>query len=85
MVTIAVDLLADQFNGDLFDGQDATAILRPIQGIKPDKLVVKYASGVGGGNPDCLATFKDERAARVWFSLVEDDDSPEWFDENVVT
>lgn len=84
MVTIQLDMAADFFPRDLRDGEDATSICPPIRGIVPDKLVVRSAVGPGGGNPDCLATFEDETKARRWFAIVADDDSPSWFDDNVV-
>jgi hypothetical protein len=87
MVTVAVDLNGDSFPNDIYDGQDVTDICPPTSGIKPDKLIIKYACGAGGGNPDCLATFEDERKARVWFAIITDtphEVDPNWFDENVV-
>ena len=84
MVTIAVDISADQFNGKLIKGEDAKDIFPTIAGIKPDKLIVHQVSGPGGGHPECLATFNDERKARSWFAIVTDDADPDWFDENVV-
>lgn len=84
MVTVAVDLAYDAFPRDLVDGEDATSICPPINGIKPDKLIIVEAVGPGGGNPDCRASFNDEKTARRWFAIVTDDPDPGWFDDNTV-
>jgi hypothetical protein len=86
MVTIQIDLNADIFPDELlFDGADATGLPDAVvDGVGPDKLTVLIACGPGGGNPVCNASFSDEAAARAWFAFVADDDSPGWFEENVV-
>lgn len=86
MVTVQVDMLWESFPAEaLIDGADVTAVNTTIiDGIAPDKLVVVEASGPGGGNPVCNATFKDERLARRWFAVLADDSDPDWFEENVV-
>ena len=85
MVTVEVDLAYDSFPRDLVDGEDATSICPPINGIKPDKLIVVEAVGPGGGNPFCRASFESELAARVWFALVTEDPSADWFEDNRVS
>lgn len=84
MVTIQLDMAYDAFPRDLVDGEDATDIAPVYNGIAPDKLIVVQALGPGGGNPDCLVSFNDEKNARAWFSYFSGDDDPTWFDENVV-
>jgi hypothetical protein len=84
MVTVAVDLAYDAFPRDLVDGEDATSICPPINGIKPDKLIIVKAVGLGGGNPDCRGDVDDEKTARRWFAIVTDDPDPGWFDDNTV-
>jgi hypothetical protein len=84
MVTVEVDLAYDSFPRDLVDGEDATSIFPPINGIKPDKLIIVQAVGLGGGNPECHASFNDEKMARRWFAIVTGDSDPGWFDDNTV-
>jgi hypothetical protein len=87
MVTVAVDLAYDSFPRALVDGEDATSICPPINGIKPDKLIIVKAVGPmtgTSGDLACRASFNDEKTARRWFAIVTDDPDPGWFDDNTV-
>jgi hypothetical protein len=83
MVTVKVDLSADMFSRDPVAGEDAAGICQPVAGIVPDKLIV----GPLEGNQDvveCRATFADMKAVRRWFTIVTDDPTVKWFEENTV-
>lgn len=87
MINVAIDLNYDHFAAlgvKLEDGMDVTQWAPVVNGIAPDLLVVTEAEGIGGGNPDCVASFVSKQAARDWFAWVSDDDDPEWFEENLV-
>lgn len=86
MVTVEVDLCAENFSRQLVDGEDAPELflLAPRLGVNPDKLIIAMAHGPAGGNPICHASFNDMTMARERFAWAADDADPNWFDENVV-
>lgn len=76
MVQVELDMSYDAFCAkgvELQDGMDVTSHSPTFNGIAPHRLVVKVAEGPGGGNPICVAHFRDGESADLWLKAFDPD------------